>query len=350
MTHSYCSVQCKNKQHLNHKQNCSIGFSILDTFVLDNNNISQTLLKTITNTCCKVGILGKLGLTHQYITSEALNYTENTWFRCNDYFQTIHQTFQCDSGISAKRLIIGILFNDAGMCCKVDYNINRILPLHTQDKLPYSGDNVVHCITNSEIQYMKNPPNYLHYVDERVRYYPCNWKDLILGMIGVKTGTNEAVILFSKADEFQHTHSMSMNHRYITLQEIIDKIVEQALEWFDKAINNQDMFFIGRILHMVQDSFSEAHTNRVCSSNIDNRPYSKFCVIEFYQYEKQDRKNHAKLDSIDRIMSDKCKDRLQVVVLCCANILYFYYKALIDYNVRERFKTYMIQCVYCTVK
>jgi hypothetical protein len=86
----------------------------------------------------------------------------------------------------------------------------------------------------------------------------------------------------------QYWHSMSPagNH---TNQEVINLIVEQAKNWFKNGIETEGedgLFHIGKILHMVQDSYSLSHVQR----DKDNK------IIQFQGYDAQDADKHGNPD------------------------------------------------------
>jgi hypothetical protein len=97
----------------------------------------------------------------------------------------------------------------------------------------------------------------------------------------------------------QYWHSMAPagNH---TNQQIIELIVIQAKAWFKKALETKvsdgffnkgddGLFHMGKILHMVQDSYSLSHVQRDSSNRI----------IQFQGYEDQDADKHGEPDKDD---------------------------------------------------
>ena len=100
--------------------------------------------------------------------------------------------------------------------------------------------------------------------------------------------------------DLQFWHSMAPEGEF-TNQEVVDKIVEQAKKWYTKAIsvkkanpdakekNYHGLFHIGKILHMVQDSFSDAHIIRDDYGGIKN----------IQSYNNQDAHKHGTSDAID---------------------------------------------------
>jgi hypothetical protein len=75
----------------------------------------------------------------------------------------------------------------------------------------------------------------------------------------------------------------------ITNGEIVEKIIAQAKIWYTSALNSKDkgLFYIGKLVHMCQDSFSTAHTQR----NSQNE------ILNFQYYGNQDSKKHSKAET-----------------------------------------------------
>ena len=107
----------------------------------------------------------------------------------------------------------------------------------------------------------------------------------------------------------QYWHSMAPSGNY-TNQQVKELILNQAEEWFKQGINpennkklswfhspignsysgkkdgNDGLFFIGKILHMVQDSYSLSHVQRDANNQI----------VQFQGYDAQDPDKHAHPD------------------------------------------------------
>ncbi len=86
----------------------------------------------------------------------------------------------------------------------------------------------------------------------------------------------------------QYWHSMAPAGVH-TNQQVVDLIVEQAKIWFKKGIETEGdagLFHIGKILHMIQDSFSLSHVQRDETNNI----------IQFQGYNEQDADKHGNPD------------------------------------------------------
>lgn len=86
----------------------------------------------------------------------------------------------------------------------------------------------------------------------------------------------------------QYWHSMAPAGNYSN-QQVIELIINQAKQWFRKAHETKGddgLFHIGKILHMVQDSFSLSHVQR----DEKNR------IIQFQGYNVQDSSKHSEPD------------------------------------------------------
>jgi len=96
----------------------------------------------------------------------------------------------------------------------------------------------------------------------------------------------------------QYWHSMAPTGDHNN-QEVIELIIMQAKQWFTMGVEtgmgdggfwhksgDDGLFHIGKILHMIQDSFSSSHIYR----NSDNR------IIQIQGYNEQDAHKHGKPD------------------------------------------------------
>lgn len=89
------------------------------------------------------------------------------------------------------------------------------------------------------------------------------------------------------ANQFWHSMAPKVEGREYTNGEVLNKIVSQAGAWFDQAKFDNSNFYIGNLLHMVQDSYSQAHVIR------DNAGR----VVSFQSYDKQDHGAHRHWES-----------------------------------------------------
>ena len=85
----------------------------------------------------------------------------------------------------------------------------------------------------------------------------------------------------------QFWHSMTPSDAKYTNGQVLTKIVNQAGAWFDQAKADKTDFYIGNLLHMVQDSYSPAHVIRDENG----------AVVSFQAYDKQDHAKHKNGES-----------------------------------------------------
>jgi len=105
------------------------------------------------------------------------------------------------------------------------------------------------------------------------------WVPLIGGDLGkAGTITNE-----SHNGKYQYWHSMSPSDRQYTNGEVKDKIIEQAIEWYEQAKSENNTFYLGKVLHMIQDSYVLSHVQRNSAGKIHN----------FQSYNEQDSHEHG---------------------------------------------------------
>ncbi|WP_375605395.1 hypothetical protein [Flavobacterium davisii] len=108
----------------------------------------------------------------------------------------------------------------------------------------------------------------------------------------------------------QFWHSMAPTGKN-TNKQVVNLIVDQAKKWFKKGLDvsgDDGLFHIGKILHMVQDSYSLSHVQR----HTDNK------VIQFQSYEAQDPDKHGNPDK------DGESKGAQDAFLASVSILTFY--------------------------
>lgn len=86
--------------------------------------------------------------------------------------------------------------------------------------------------------------------------------------------------------KYQYWHSMTPDDgtgRVYSNGEVKDLIINQAVAWYEQAQSSGDTFHLGKVLHMVQDSYSRSHVVRDENGNIKN----------FQSYNEQDGHAHG---------------------------------------------------------
>lgn len=86
--------------------------------------------------------------------------------------------------------------------------------------------------------------------------------------------------------KYQIWHSMAPDDgtgRVYSNGEVKDLIINQAVEWYEQAQSSGNNFHLGKVLHMVQDSYSRSHVVRDENGKIKN----------FQSYNEQDGHAHS---------------------------------------------------------
>jgi conjugal transfer mating pair stabilization protein TraG len=96
----------------------------------------------------------------------------------------------------------------------------------------------------------------------------------------------------------QYWHSMARTDDQISNAHVLGKIVDQAREWYTEAQRSKSAFEVGKILHMVQDSYSASHVVRNERGEIE----------AFQDYGKQDHTAHGHADRVSEVGMRSWKD------------------------------------------
>jgi len=87
--------------------------------------------------------------------------------------------------------------------------------------------------------------------------------------------------------DLQFWHSMApTSDKVLSNGQVVDKIVQQAKEWYTEGVTGRNDFPIGKMLHMVQDSYSASHVVRDQEGRIQ----------QFQGYDAQDAGAHGHAD------------------------------------------------------
>lgn len=106
--------------------------------------------------------------------------------------------------------------------------------------------------------------------------------------------------------EYQIWHSMTPDNgtgKIYSNGEVKDLIINQAVKWYEQAQNTGNTFHLGKVLHMVQDSYSHSHVMRDENGKIK----------KFQSYNEQDAHDHGTVDKPQIItMTDSIGIKRQV--------------------------------------
>jgi len=91
----------------------------------------------------------------------------------------------------------------------------------------------------------------------------------------------------------QFWHSMTpTSDQPLSNGDVVDKIIQQAKEWYSQGVEGHNDFPIGKMLHMVQDSYSASHTIRDKAGHLE----------QFQGYDAQDSHAHGDADKLGKGM------------------------------------------------
>lgn len=105
--------------------------------------------------------------------------------------------------------------------------------------------------------------------------------------------------------------------------EVVDLAVATSKRWYRIAVLRRRVFLVGRIWHMVEDSFSPAHTDRDLERRFAT-PYGR--IRRIYCFEEQTDESHSTAESINAVLTPgsvgaRC---VEVAVLALSDILVRY--------------------------
>lgn len=129
------------------------------------------------------------------------------------------------------------------------------------------------------------------------------------------------------------THETRINYHFMRASrhesdsEVVARALLTARRWFRLAIVTRRVFLIGHIWHMVEDSFSPAHTERDLMRS-DTAPYGR--VNRIYFFGDQTDSSHSAAESIESVLAPGSVGAraVDVAVLALRDILLRYVDAL----------------------
>jgi len=306
----YCSESCADADWEEHQHYCDSSESIS----------YELFLPT-------VGILAKVAgpknQVHQRITEEAVLKIESGIKK--DYFESIQNAAKTAglalnrdalNKLTPRRLIEGIIWNDLPS--------KRVAATGGKYPVTFVKRSTAERIVRSRRYKTKTIPG------DRFRYNPslqmlaklaAVFARAKLAKLGVVKSPVNKIIYQSHFGDSAHFHSMAAEGRNQTVKDVITLIINQAIEWYRKAIRFTDIFFIANILHMIQDSYSRAHAIR--------EPSRKGTIItKFQSFATQSPEKHAGADSMGSYENNPAKQEL------LSNCTYFLL----------RFRAYLLYC------
>ena len=249
-------------------------------------------------------VVGAKNMVHQYITQLAVEDIERKR-NGRDYF-TMLKNAATGAGLArsttalekldSKRLIGGVIWNDVPSRSAEDkgakYAITAVSERTAKSVLKskrYKGQT---------------------YPSTRFRFNPSNKMLARLAVVFVKvkfgkTPIDNVMYQSHFGDDTAQWHSMAPENNKITVETVVSRIIKQAMDWWSKAVRNTDIFQIGHIVHMLQDSGSMSHAIRISQSA------GKHSVLKAFQsFATQSPAKHANADSMTAFLNSPFKQEI----------------------------------------
>ena len=209
---------------------------------------------------------------HQWITQHGVLICEETQGLA-DYFD-VEKVFPL---VTPRNLIAGVIWNDVPTSESDETGIYVPDPIPPADAVRFG----------LQPRFAYNPPHHLLMKMGRLSLLPSMFYK------------NDIMWKSRFANEVQHWHSMSTNYgEHIPPEETVRRIVKSATEWMEMAMARKNIFYLGHVCHMCQDSYSAAHTNRRSANE-------GYAIVAFYRYSVQDEKKHSHAD--DDLHSERAR-------------------------------------------
>lgn len=213
--------------------------------------------------------IGGLGAVHQYVTMLAFaDATKRS--------ATVRATYSDDD---VQQLVAGVIWNDFPSGDGVDgvrYARETLVPI-TGSAAPYLSDARFRWQPSRETRWA------LAFVYKRMPALLAN----VFGVGDEARRAAERMLEFRAAQERTHFHFM-LTRRDEPMDDVRSRAAAAAREWYRRALLEQNVFVLGHVLHMVEDSYSAAHTKRVPPDGD---------LAEVYFFGAQTDRSHSSLES-----------------------------------------------------
>lgn len=128
--------------------------------------------------------------------------------------------------------------------------------------------------------------------------------------------------------DLQFWHSMApAGGTPLTNQQVLEKIIAQAREWYVRGATGASDFQIGKLLHMVQDSYSSSHVIRDAS----------YRVHQFQGYGNQDADAHGEADKKQPSMKSFLEIPGAAAAVSASTQILVYYRDRVPFRTLEAY-------------
>jgi hypothetical protein len=246
--------------------------------------------------------VGGLGAVHQYVSARAWAAAEQ---------------LRPGLAVDAEDCVAGVIFNDFPADDETDAartyvatTLTRIAPADA----PYIND----------ARFLWQPTREARWAAAAVYK---GAPEILMAMAGVQ----HAAMDHARRMLALRTHHTRINYHFMRASaderddEVVERAVATARRWFRLAVERRRAFLLGHVWHMVEDSFSPAHTRRDLVRT-EARPYGRVEAIFFFG--DQTDRLHSSRESWDAASGGPAAAYISVAVLALRDILLAYDDAL----------------------
>jgi hypothetical protein len=256
--------------------------------------------------------LGGLGAVHQYVTALA-------WaaLAATPAADTLRRLAATHPRLTARDLVAGVIFNDFPADDETDAAgtyLRTLEPIAPSDA-PYIHD----------AQFLWQPTRDARWAAAAVyKGVP----EALLAVAGVRHETVE----HARRMLALRTHESHVNYHFMRASaheidtDVRRRAVASAERWFREAVLLRSFFPLGHICHMVEDSFSPAHTDRDVAETTVAQPYG--VVHEVYFFGNQTDQWHSSRESIAAVQQPVGERRVATCARAVRDILQLYIAAV----------------------
>lgn len=258
-----------------------------------------------------------MGAVHQYVTKEAcLNNRV-------ELERLLHDPMvQRDSGgrINLRQLTAGVCWNDVplqsarlqtreGIDTIAYTNSLSTISLSDAPYLRYTHPTFAATACVQDTSFALQPSRTMRYaMAGTYKHFP----DSLIRACGVSPREIEqAKELLEYRTQLQNTHFHFMREDARDSSALVCKrAITQGYKWMREAVEKQDVFYVGNIWHMVEDSFSPAHCHRARPSVEGRMPWGAVVFVEWFG--DQNDNSHGYLESYRATQSNNRPTKARV--------------------------------------
>ena len=258
-----------------------------------------------------------MGAVHQYVTKEAcLNNRVELERLLHD------PAVQRDSGgrITLRQLTGGVCWNDVPLQSSllatkqgidtIAY-VNSLAPITLSDApyLRYTHPTFSSTACVQDTSFAIQPSRGMRYaMAGTYKHFP----DPLIRMCGVTSQEIEqAKELLEYRTQLENTHFHFMREDATDSSALVcRRAIRQGAKWMREAVERRDLFYVGNIWHMVEDSFSPAHCHRARPSVEGRLPWGAVVFVEWFG--DQNDNSHGYLESYRATQSNNRPTKARV--------------------------------------